>query len=64
MGLIAGSGNGSEAKGKRCPPSPGPADRFAFGLLAPLLVPLFVLVVFVDMDVLQNAERVLRQNHS
>jgi hypothetical protein len=26
--------------------------------------PLFVLVVFVDMDVLQHADGVLRQNHN
>jgi len=59
----SGSGNGNEAKGYRNVPSPGP-DFVALGLLAPLLVPLFVFVVFVDMDVLQHAEGVVRQNHN
>jgi hypothetical protein len=62
-----GSGRGIEAKGNRCAPSPGTAADFRaldLGLDAPLLVPLFVFVVFVDMDVLQNAEGVIGQNHN
>ena len=60
----AGSGSGMEAKGYRNVPSPGPVAFVVLGLLAPLLVPLFVFVVFVDMDVLQNAERVFGEDNN
>src|ERR1700733_9290222 len=67
LSSVAGSGKGIVPNGyKRAPSALRVAgfEAFDFGRLAPLLpLPLFVLVVFVDMDVLQYAECVLRQNY-
>ena len=56
LSSVAGSGNGKVPNGY-CGALSVNEDDFAptspFGLLAPFLAPLFVLEIFVDMDVLQ-----------
>ena len=57
LSRVTGSGKGNVAKGYRVAPSrvseDDLADELPFGRLAPLLAPLLVLEIFVDMDVLQ-----------